>query len=115
MVFQDGGGYRYATTMFDNLIHKGPRRVSPLSVPMLMPNAPAANMSLYVGARAAVNTPVSACASGNEGIALALDQIRLGRADVVLAGGTAVPAQFPDGSERCHPSRPAPPHQLRLR
>ena len=55
---------------------------------MLMPNAPAANISLYAGARAAVNTPVSACASGNEAIALALDQIRLGRADVVLAGGT---------------------------
>ena len=55
---------------------------------MLMPNASAANISLYVGARAAVNTPVSACASGNEGIALAVDQIRLGRADVVLAGGT---------------------------
>ena len=55
---------------------------------MLMPNASAANISLYVGARAGVNTPVSACASGNEGIALAVDQIRLGRADVVLAGGT---------------------------
>ena len=55
---------------------------------MLMPNAPAANVSLYVGARAAVHTPVSACASGNEGIALAIDQIRLGRADVVVAGGT---------------------------
>jgi 3-oxoacyl-[acyl-carrier-protein] synthase II len=55
---------------------------------MLMPNAPAANVGLYIGARAAVNTPVSACASGNEGVALALDQIRLGRADVVVAGGT---------------------------
>jgi 3-oxoacyl-[acyl-carrier-protein] synthase II len=55
---------------------------------MLMPNAPAANIGLYVGAKAAVNTPVSACASGNEGIALGTDQIRLGRADVVLAGGT---------------------------
>ena len=62
--------------------------MSPLAVPMLMPNAPAANISLYVGARAAVNTPVSACASGNEAISLAVDQIRLGRADVVLAGGT---------------------------
>jgi 3-oxoacyl-[acyl-carrier-protein] synthase II len=82
------GGVQTLLDQYDNLIHKGPRRVSPLSVPMLMPNAPAANMSLYVGARAAVNTPVSACASGNEGIALALDQIRLGRADVVLAGGT---------------------------
>jgi 3-oxoacyl-[acyl-carrier-protein] synthase II len=79
------------TTLLDNydaLREKGPRRVSPLAVPMLMPNAPAANISLYVGARAAVNTPVSACASGNEAIALAVDQIRLGRADVVLAGGT---------------------------
>jgi 3-oxoacyl-[acyl-carrier-protein] synthase II len=79
------------TTLLDNydlLKEKGPRRVSPLAVPMLMPNAPAAQISLYVGARAAVNTPVSACASGNEGIALALDQIRLGRADIVLAGGT---------------------------
>ncbi|GAA2114097.1 beta-ketoacyl-ACP synthase II [Nocardioides bigeumensis] len=79
------------TTLLDNydiLLEKGPRRVSPLAVPMLMPNAPAANISLYVGARAAVNTPVSACASGNEAIALAVDQIRLGRADVVVAGGT---------------------------
>ena len=79
------------TTLLDNydiLKEKGPRRVSPLAVPMLMANAAAANISLYAGARAAVNTPISACASGNEGIALALDQIRLGRADVVLAGGT---------------------------
>jgi 3-oxoacyl-[acyl-carrier-protein] synthase II len=82
------GGVNTLLDNYDILKEKGPRRVSPLAVPMLMPNAPAANISLYVGARAAVNTPVSACASGNEGIALALDQIRLGRADVVVAGGT---------------------------
>ncbi|WP_193609894.1 beta-ketoacyl-[acyl-carrier-protein] synthase family protein [Nocardioides lijunqiniae] len=82
------GGVNTLLANYDILKEKGPRRVSPLAVPMLMPNAPAANISLYVGARAAVNTPVSACASGNEGIALALDQIRLGRADVVVAGGT---------------------------
>jgi 3-oxoacyl-[acyl-carrier-protein] synthase II len=82
------GGVTTLLSNYDILLEKGPRRVSPLAVPMLMPNAPAANVSLYVGARAAVNTPVSACASGNEGIALALDQIRLGRADIVLAGGT---------------------------
>jgi 3-oxoacyl-[acyl-carrier-protein] synthase II len=82
------GGVNTLLDNYDALKEKGPRRVSPLAVPMLMPNAPAANVSLYVGARAAVNTPVSACASGNEAIALALDQIRLGRADVVLAGGT---------------------------
>jgi 3-oxoacyl-[acyl-carrier-protein] synthase II len=82
------GGVTTLLDNYDTLKAKGPRRVSPLAVPMLMPNAPAAQISLYVGARAAVNTPVSACASGNEGIALAVDQIRLGRADVVLAGGT---------------------------
>ncbi|MGZ4498455.1 MAG: beta-ketoacyl-ACP synthase II [Nocardioides sp.] len=82
------GGVTTLLDNYDTLLAKGPRRVSPLAVPMLMPNAPAAQISLYVGARAAVNTPVSACASGNEGIALALDQIRLGRADVVVAGGT---------------------------
>jgi len=82
------GGVITLLNNYDALREKGPRRVSPLAVPMLMPNASAANVSLLVGARAAVNTPVSACASGNEAISLALDQIRLGRADIVLAGGT---------------------------
>jgi 3-oxoacyl-[acyl-carrier-protein] synthase II len=82
------GGVQTLLSNYDALRDKGPRRVSPLAVPMLMPNAPAAQISLMYQARAAANTPVSACASGNEGIALALDQIRLGRADVVLAGGT---------------------------
>ena len=82
------GGVNTLLANYDLLKEKGPRRVSPLAVPMLMPNAPAAQISLYIGARAAVNTPVSACASGNEGIALAVDQIRLGRADIVVAGGT---------------------------
>lgn len=81
------GGVTTLLSNYDTLKEKGPRRVSPLAVPMLMPNAPAANIGLYVGAKAGVHTPVSACASGNEGIALALDQIRLGRADVMLAGG----------------------------
>jgi 3-oxoacyl-[acyl-carrier-protein] synthase II len=82
------GGVITLLDNYDSLKEKGPRRVSPLAVPMLMPNASAANVSLYLGARAAVNTPVSACASGNEAIALAVDQIRLGRADIVVAGGT---------------------------
>jgi 3-oxoacyl-[acyl-carrier-protein] synthase II len=82
------GGVTTLLANYDVLKEKGPRRVSPLAVPMLMPNAPAANIGLYVGAKAGVNTPVSACASGNEGVSLATDQIRLGRADVVLAGGT---------------------------
>jgi len=79
------------TTLLDNydaLRDRGPRRVSPLAVPMLMPNAPAANVSLALTARAAVHAPTSACASGNEAIAMAMDMIQLGRADVVVAGGT---------------------------
>ncbi len=82
------GGVTTLLSNYDVLKEKGPRRVSPIAVPMLMANAPAANVGLHIGARGAVNTPVSACASGNEGVALATDQIRLGRADVVLAGGT---------------------------
>jgi 3-oxoacyl-[acyl-carrier-protein] synthase II len=70
------------------LIQKGPRRVSPLAIPMLMTNSPAANVGLAIGAKAGVHTPVSACASGNEAIALGIDMIRLGRADVVVCGGT---------------------------
>ncbi|MFS3128778.1 beta-ketoacyl-[acyl-carrier-protein] synthase family protein [Nocardioides sp. Bht2] len=82
------GGVTTLLANYDALKEKGPRRVSPLAVPMLMPNAPAANISLIYGARAAVNAPTSACASGNEAISMAIDQIRLGRADVVIAGGT---------------------------
>jgi 3-oxoacyl-[acyl-carrier-protein] synthase II len=82
------GGVQTLLTNYDNLTLKGPRRVSPLAIPMLMPNSPAANIGLAIGAKAGVHTPVSACASGNESIALAVDMIRLGRADVVVAGGT---------------------------
>ncbi len=82
------GGVGTLLDAYDTLKEKGPRRVSPLTVPMLMANAPAANISLAYGARGGVNTPVAACASGNEAIAHAADQIRLDRADVVIAGGT---------------------------
>jgi len=82
------GGVTTLLANYDTLLEKGARRVSPLAVPMLMPNAPAANVSLKYGARAAVHAPTSACASGNEAIAMAIDLIRLGRADVVIAGGT---------------------------
>ncbi|RKN62831.1 beta-ketoacyl-[acyl-carrier-protein] synthase family protein [Streptomyces klenkii] len=65
----------------------GPRRLSPYAVPMLMPNGPAAWVSMELGARGGARTPVSACASGAEAIAMGLDLIRAGRADVVVAGG----------------------------
>ncbi|MGO4423895.1 beta-ketoacyl synthase, partial [Streptomyces sp. MCAF7] len=61
---------------------------SPHTVPMLMPNSPAANVGIEIGARAGVHTPVSACASGAEAIGYAIEMIRTGRADVVVAGGT---------------------------
>jgi 3-oxoacyl-[acyl-carrier-protein] synthase II len=82
------GGVQTLLTNYDALKDKGPRRVSPLAIPMLMPNSPAANIGLAIGAKAGVHTPVSACASGNEAIALGIDMIRLGRADVVVVGGT---------------------------
>lgn len=69
------------------LREKGPRRVSPHLVPMLMPNGPAATIGLELGAQGGVHCPVSACASGAEAIALALDLLRSGRVDVVVAGG----------------------------
>jgi 3-oxoacyl-[acyl-carrier-protein] synthase II len=86
-----GTGIGGVHTLLDNylvLLEKGPRRVSPLAIPMLMPNSAAAHIGLEVGARAGVHTPVSACASGNEAIAWALDMLRSGKADVVVSGGT---------------------------
>lgn len=82
------GGLHTLINNWDTLQAKGHRRVSPLAIPMLMANAPAANIGLKYGARAGVHTPVSACASSNEAITQGLDLIRLGRADVVVVGGT---------------------------
>jgi 3-oxoacyl-[acyl-carrier-protein] synthase II len=82
------GGLWTLLDNWDAMKTGGPRRVFPLSIPMLMPNAPAATVSLEVGARAGAHTPVSACASGAEAIAMAIDMIRSGRADIVVAGGT---------------------------
>ena len=82
------GGVNTLLDQWDTLREKGVRRVFPLAVPMLMPNGPAAAVSLELGARAGTHTPVSACASGAEAIGLAMEMIRSGRADVVVAGGT---------------------------
>ncbi|MEU3187843.1 beta-ketoacyl-[acyl-carrier-protein] synthase family protein [Streptomyces sp. NPDC006923] len=86
-----GTGTGGALTMLgqdDILESSGVRRVSPYTVPMLMANGPAAWVSIELGARGGAHTPVSACASGAEAIAMGRDLIRLGRADVVVAGGT---------------------------
>jgi 3-oxoacyl-[acyl-carrier-protein] synthase II len=82
------GGVLTLLAQYDVLRERGPRRVSPHLVPMLMPNGPAATVGLDLVARAGVHAPVSACASGAEAIALALDLLRAGRADVVVAGGS---------------------------
>jgi 3-oxoacyl-[acyl-carrier-protein] synthase II len=82
------GGITTLLSAYDTLHSKGARQVSPLTVPMMMPNGPAAAIGLEVGAKAGVHTPVSACASGAEAVALGLDMIRAGRADVVITGGT---------------------------
>ena len=85
-----GSGIGGALTLLNQnevLREKGPRRVSPHLIPMLMPNGPAATVGLEIGARGGVHCPVSACASGAEALALALDMLRSGRADVVVAGG----------------------------
>ncbi|GHJ91009.1 MULTISPECIES: beta-ketoacyl-ACP synthase II [Streptomyces] len=82
------GGVTTLLDQYDVLKEKGVRRVSPHTVPMLMPNGPSANVGLEVNARAGVHTPVSACASGAEAIGYAVEMIRSGRADVVVAGGT---------------------------
>lgn len=86
-----GSGIGGATTLLnqdDILEQSGPRRVSPHTVPMLMPNGPAAHVGLEFGAKAGVRAVASACATGAEAIAVGLDLIRAGRADVVIAGST---------------------------
>ena len=82
------GGIWTTLDGWDTLREKGARRVLPMTVPMLMPNSPAANVSLELGARAGAHALVSACASGAEAIGYGVEMIRSGRADVVVAGGT---------------------------
>jgi 3-oxoacyl-[acyl-carrier-protein] synthase II len=89
VVFGTGiGGALTLLGQDDVLEEKGPKRVSPFTIPMLMPNGPAAAVGLAVGAKGGVHAPVSACASGAEAIRWGLDLIRFDRADVVLVGGT---------------------------
>lgn len=82
------GGLQSLLGNWDVQKERGVRRVSPFTIPLLMANAAASNVGLRLGAMASLHTPVSACASSNEAIAHALDTLRLGRADVVVAGGS---------------------------
>src|SRR4029453_7781651 len=86
-----GTGIGGALTLLDQddvLEAKGPKRVSPFPIPMLMPSGRAAAVGLALGAKGGVPAPVSACASGAEAIRWGLDLIRFDRADIVLVGGT---------------------------
>jgi 3-oxoacyl-[acyl-carrier-protein] synthase II len=82
------GGIGSTLAAYDTLNSKGWQRISPYTVPMLMPNGSAGWISMELGARAGAHSVVSACASGAEAIGYGIDMIRSGRADVVVAGGT---------------------------
>ena len=82
------GGVWTLLDAYDTLKERGPRRVLPMTVPMLMPNGPAAAIGMDISARAGVRTAVSACASGTEAIANAFNRIRSGEVDIVVAGGS---------------------------
>jgi 3-oxoacyl-[acyl-carrier-protein] synthase II len=81
------GGIGSTLTAYDMLHEKGWNRISPFTVPMLMPNGAAGWLSIEFGAKAGAHALVSACASGAEAIGYGIDMIRSGRADVVIAGG----------------------------
>ncbi|HEX4292311.1 MAG TPA: beta-ketoacyl-[acyl-carrier-protein] synthase II [Trebonia sp.] len=81
------GGIGSTLTAYDALNQKGWERISPYTVPMLMPNGAAGWISIEFGAKAGAHALVSACASGAESIGYGIDMIRSGRADVVIAGG----------------------------
>jgi 3-oxoacyl-[acyl-carrier-protein] synthase II len=82
------GGVWTLLDAWDTLREKGPRRVLPMTVPMLMPNGPAAAIEMSLGARAGARTVVSACASSTESIVNAYDHLQAGYADIIIAGGS---------------------------
>ncbi|WP_167139484.1 beta-ketoacyl-[acyl-carrier-protein] synthase family protein [Diaminobutyricimonas sp. TR449] len=82
------GGLWTLLDAYDTLKEKGPRRVLPMTIPMLMPNGAAAAISMNIPSRAYARTVVSACASSTEAIVNAYDHLQQGLADVVIAGGT---------------------------
>lgn len=82
------GGVWTLLDAWDTLREKGPRRVLPMTVPMLMPNGPGAAVGMDIGARAGIRTVVSACASSTESLINAYDHLQAGYADVVIAGGS---------------------------
>jgi 3-oxoacyl-[acyl-carrier-protein] synthase II len=82
------GGLQAFQDCYDTLLERGPDRVNPFSIPAIIPNMGAAWVSMELGARGPLASQCTACAASNMAIGDALDAIRLGRADVMLAGGT---------------------------
>ena len=82
------GGIGSTLAAYDILKEKGWQRISPFTVPMLMPNGAAGWISIELGAQAGAHSTVSACASGAEAVGYGIEMIRSGRADIVVAGGT---------------------------
>ncbi|MGH3084377.1 MAG: beta-ketoacyl-ACP synthase II [Gaiellaceae bacterium] len=82
------GGLKAFQDCFETLLERGPDRVNPFSIPQIIPNMGAAWVSMYLGTRGPLSSQCTACAASNMAIGEAADAIRLGRADVMLAGGT---------------------------
>ncbi|MEV8215438.1 beta-ketoacyl-[acyl-carrier-protein] synthase family protein [Leifsonia sp. NPDC077715] len=82
------GGVWTLLDAWDTLRDRGARRVLPMTVPMLMPNAASAAVSMHFEARAFARTVASACASSTESLVNAYEHLQAGLADVVIAGGT---------------------------
>jgi 3-oxoacyl-[acyl-carrier-protein] synthase II len=82
------GGFEVVTESFHKLFDYGPRRMLPLTVPLMIGNEAAGNVSIMFGIKGPAFTQVTACASGTDALGQALDLIRSGRCEVVLAGGT---------------------------
>jgi 3-oxoacyl-[acyl-carrier-protein] synthase II len=82
------GGLKAFQDCYDTLLERGPDRVNPFSIPQIIPNMGAGWVSMYLGTRGPLSSQCTACAASNMAIGEAADAIRLGRADVMLAGGT---------------------------
>jgi 3-oxoacyl-[acyl-carrier-protein] synthase II len=82
------GGKEIDDEAYKTLFERGPGRLSPMVIPKLIANEAAGNISILLNAKGAAHTIVTACASGTDAMGVALDMIRAGRADVVIAGGT---------------------------
>jgi 3-oxoacyl-[acyl-carrier-protein] synthase II len=82
------GGLQAFQDCYDQLLERGPDRINPFAIPAIIPNMGAAWVSMELGTRGPLASQCSACAASNMAVGDALDAIRLGRADVMLAGGT---------------------------